>query len=73
MVDLLKRVNELEYLTEEQSKCILLQDDRILKLERKVNSLEGQLMVVNSQFAVRDHVIEGLQGYNSTPVAIQSR
>ena len=61
MVDLLRRINDLEYQVQHQSTYNLLQNDKIHKLERKVQSLEGELLVVNARFSVRDHVIEALK------------
>ena len=62
MTELIDRVTYLENLVQTQSLYNLIQNDKIYELEQKVNNLEGQLMVVNSRFVVRDHVIEGLQG-----------
>ena len=62
VADLLRRVTSLEEMMQQQVKFSLFQQEKIKKLEKKVNSLEGQLIIVNSQFSVRDHIIEGLQG-----------
>ena len=59
--ELLKRVDDLESQAQHQTEYNLLLNDKIHKLEHKVQCLEGQLMVVNSRFSVRDHVIEALQ------------
>ena len=61
MAEVLNRVNELEYQLQVHSIYNLVQNDKIQNLERKVQSLEGQLMVVNARFSVRDHIIEALK------------
>ena len=61
-VDLLRRVSDMEYQIQHQSLYNMNQNDKIQQLEQKINSLEGQLMILNSHFSVRDHVIEGLKG-----------
>ena len=40
----------------------LLQQDRIMKLERRISSLEGTLIQNNARLTVRDHVVEALKG-----------
>ena len=62
MVDLVRRISNLEHMVQQQANFNLLQIDKIIYLEKKVTSLEGQLIIVNSQFSVRDHLIEGLKG-----------
>ena len=59
---LLQRINDLEYQVQSHSVYNLVQNDKIHQLEQRVNSLEGQLMVVHSRFSVRDHIIDGLKG-----------
>ena len=59
---LMQRINDLEYQVQSQSMYNLVQNDKIRKLEQRVDTLEGQLMVVHSRFSVRDHIIEGLKG-----------
>ena len=61
MEELLRRLNDLEYQVQNQTLYNLLQNDKICNLERKVQWLEGELMVVNARFSVRDHVIEALK------------
>ena len=58
----MQRINDLEYQVQSQSMYNLVQNDKIRKLEQRVDTLEGQLMVVHSRFSVRDHIIEGLKG-----------
>ena len=62
MADLVRRINDLEDIIQQQAHFNHIQYNKITDLEKKVNSLEGQLIIVNSQFTVRDHVIEGLKG-----------
>ena len=40
----------------------LLQQERILKLEKRISSLEGTLIQNNARLTVRDHVVEALKG-----------
>ena len=60
--DLIMRINDLEIQLKHQVLYNIVQNDKIKQLEDRTNSLEGELMMINARFSVRDHVIAGLKG-----------
>ena len=59
---LVKRVTDMEARLNEQKTLNLLQNEKISKLEKRISTLDGELIQTKARFSVRDHVIEALRG-----------
>ena len=56
------RLSSLETHLKDQFHINNFYAETIAKLEKHVNCLEGELMLVNSRLSVRDHIVDGLRG-----------
>lgn len=56
------RLSSLENQLAEQQQINILYAETISKLAKRVDCLEGELMLVNSRLCVRDHIVDGLRG-----------
>ena len=56
------RLSSLEQQLREQYHINMMYAETISKLEKRVDCLEGELMLVNSRLCVRDHIVDGLRG-----------
>ena len=59
---LVKCLTDMEAHLNEQKIHIHLQNEKISQLEKRISTLEGDLVQTKAHFSVRDHVIEALRG-----------
>ena len=59
---LVKGLNIMEANLNYQKIYNLLQNDKISELEKRILTLEGELIQTKAQFSVRDHVVQALRG-----------